>query len=174
MKTEIKYGLLCGTIITAYSAITLFMAGDISTLSPAQFKSFESTGYLRYMILIFMIYLAIRETVKKIKAGASFSSLLKTGIIVALIASLMVGATQAVFILGIPGFFQAYTLQYIEQLRLAGQTEAEIKLALETMSSQSIMQSSWGNGLFYFLLTAFIGCIASLSFAMIMRSRPAF
>jgi len=171
MKTALKFGLICGFLIIAYTLATFYIVGDISKLNPQQFSSFESMGYLRYILLLFILYLAIRESRQKSVEPPSFGSLLKTGILFTLIVSFMVGFMQMAYLYFNPDFFEKYAGLYLAQMKAAGKSAEEINMAKKVMETETVMKTPWANGIFYFFLTAFIGSIAALAFSMILRPR---
>ena len=167
----LKYGLGCGLLIILYSTVTFIFFGDFSKLSPEQFKAFESLGFLRYLLLLITIYLAMRRFKKAPDRPVSFRSLMKTGVQVAFLVAVMVGLMELVYILQHPDFFEKYGAIMLQQMKASGTSDEEIKKTTEAMEQYKFMQTPWANGLFYFFETAFIGNIATLAFAFVMKPR---
>lgn len=172
-KPAWKYGLISGTIILVYSAIALYLLGDPSLAGQAQFGLFQSLGYLRYLILLVFLYLAMRSFRSHAQEAPSFRALMRTGVLVTLVAALMAGLLEGVYLALNPGFYDHYMMAYIGQLKTSGAPESEIRQLEESMKQAGFMKTPLANGLYYFLEMAFVGNIASLAFAMVMRKREA-
>lgn len=173
MKTvTFRYGTGCGLIIILYSILSFWSFGDISKLSQQQFRLFELLGYLRYMLLIVTVYLVLRQSRKDAAGTLSFRSLLKEGVKVSLIIAVIVGVMEMTVVILMPDLYDTFGAIYLEQMKASGSTAEEINMARDQMANNNFLKAPWANGLFYFFETAFIGNIASLAFAAIMKPRP--
>ncbi len=172
-KPAWKYGLISGAIILVYSAIALYMLGDPSLAGQAQFDLFQSLGYLRYLILLVFLYLAMRSFRNQTPEPPTFRPLMRTGVLVTLVAALMAGLLEGVYLVLNPGFYEHYMVAYISRLKTSGAPEVEIRQLEDSLKQAGFMKTPLANGMYYFLEMAFIGNIASLAFAMLMRKRDA-
>ena len=58
-KIALLFGSIAGGIIIVYSAIVFAVFSDFSSLTPSQFGIVETLGYLRYLILLLTVGIAI-------------------------------------------------------------------------------------------------------------------
>jgi|GEM_PF-2527659 len=168
---QLKYGFVTGTIIVVYSLITLYYAGDFSTMDQTKFKMLETLGYLRYLILLVMLYFGLAACRKKSTGPVTFRSLLRAGVVLTLVVSVMVGLMEMIYIYLHPEFYEQYGAVYLQHMQASGASADDIAKAKESMQQYQVMSTPWANGLFYFFETAFIGNIATLAFAFIMKPR---
>lgn len=116
----IKYGVIAGLIIVAIPSIGTLMMGT----GPETYQTGEIIGYSTMILSLLLIFLAVREFKQHTTQPVCFAKILKIGLGVTVIASLMFGLYNVIYATYIePEFMDNYFNYYIENIRQSGQSE---------------------------------------------------
>ncbi len=171
-KHVLQFGILAGVIIFTYSLGVFFFYGDFSRLTPAQLSQLKVLGYLRYIILFLGVFLGMRAFRKSLPPPHGFWQMTKTGILIALLVAVFVGAMEFIYIRFMnPEFYDEYGKVFIEGMRESGEPEQKIAEAQQGLESFSWMRNPVLTGIFYFFETLIVGSIAAAPFGLFLRSR---
>ena len=166
----LRFGLITGLIVIAFSAIVSYSYGDLSQVSIEDLEAMENWGYLRYLFLTVGVILAIRYFRNK-TGKFGLKNLFLTGLLTALMIAILVGLMEAVYMMMNPDFMDQYTRLSMEQLRRGGGSEDELKLKEAQMQQFSWLAHPALMGLFYLVETALIGTIVSVITSLILRKK---
>lgn len=172
-KLILQFGLISGLVIVAYSMTVMFFFGDIAKLSPKEFQMVEVLGFLRYIILLLTVFLAMRAVRKQAETQPGFWPVVRSGILVAVVIAFLVGLMEFGYILSNPGFFEQYGELYLSRLQADGAPEVEIAAARQQMEDFAFMANPVANGIFYFIETALIGTVSALIMGIFLRKKAA-
>jgi hypothetical protein len=173
-KMVLTFGTLAGVVIFAYSMIVFTMIGDFSKITPNQLTLASWLGYLRYLILVLGIVMAMLAYRKSIAGPVEYSRVFLVGMLVAVVTAVFVGLMEYSYMAFInPGFIDQYISITQDAMRQKGSTQAEINATLAEMKNFEWMRNPLLTGLFYFVETSVVGTILSLIAAIFTRRTDA-
>lgn len=163
-KIILKNGLIAGSIVTAFMIIT-----SIIFMKNPDFKPNEILGFGGMLIAFSFVFFGIKEYRDKQNGGKiSFLQALKTGTLIALIASIMYVVTWLIeYTFFFPDFMEKYGAMVIKELQNSTKTSTEIA---EETAKINQMKEWYKNPVYVALLTLmevfpfgfFIALISSL------------
>ncbi|MFN0158098.1 MAG: DUF4199 domain-containing protein [Bacteroidota bacterium] len=104
-KYALQFGILAGVIIFTYTLGVFFFYEDFGQLTPAELSQLEVLGHLRYVILFLGVFLGMRAFRKSIPPPHGFWQVTKTGVLIALLVAVFVGAMEFIYMQFMnPGF----------------------------------------------------------------------
>ena len=170
-KTVLTYGLISGTIVSLWMVVSLAIG----------FEHLDSNwgmilGFTAMIIGFAFIFVAIKNYREHFGDGRiSFAKAFKIGLYISLIASTVYVAVWMIdYYIFIPDFMEKYTAHYLENMKTAGATQAEIS---EATSKMAWYREMYKNPLFVALLTYTeilpLGLVISLiAAAILQRKQP--
>lgn len=170
-KLTLQFGLVAGLVIVGYSLVVMLLFGNIAKLSPKEFQMVEVLGFLRYIILLLAVFLAMRAVRKMPETNPGFWPVVRTGILVALVIALLVGLMEFGYILSNPEFYDQYGEMYLSRMKADGAPEAEIAAAQQQIEDYAFMANPVVSGVFYFIETALVGSVAALIMGIFLRKK---
>lgn len=171
-KTVLTFGIMAGVIIIAYTFVTLLILGDFGKMTPKDLAAAEALGYIRYLILLLGVVMAMVTYRKNVAGPISYGRALRVGVLVAVVTALFVGAMELTYVAFInPEFYDQYAKLTASAMQARGASAAEIAETQSQLQSMQWMTSPGMTGLFYFVETAVIGIILSLIAAIFIRRK---
>lgn len=169
-KPALIFGLLACAVIFFYSFIAFMVFGDWNNMTPRNFKVLIVFGYLKYLVLIIAIFLAMRAF-RKDTISPNYMSIVKIGLLVTLIIAAFIGIGEFLYILLNPDFIDKYNSIQIKIMQTEGASPGQIAAYQQELETFSFMQNPFLSGIFYFLQTFIAGAIVSLIFGIFLRSK---
>lgn len=169
-KSVLSFGLITGVIIIFLSLIFYLLLGGMDTMTPQKMTLIEIFGYLRFVILIIAIFLAMKSF-RKDPGNSTYMSVVKTGLMVALIVSIFIGIGETIYMAVNPGFYDKYGEMEIKSLQEKGIPSEGIAEELKMREDMRWMANPAVAGIFCFLGIFIIGAIASFLLGIFLRSK---
>jgi hypothetical protein len=173
-KLVLTFGTLAGVIIFVYSMIVFTVIGDFSKITPNQLALASWLGYIRYLVLVLGIIMAMIAYRKSVAGTIEYSRVFLVGMLVAVVTAVFVGLMEFSYLTFVnPDFIEQYMKVTMEAMRQDGKTQAEMNKTLAQMESFGWMRNPILTGLFYFVETSIVGTILSLIAAIFTRRTEA-
>jgi hypothetical protein len=169
-KSVLSFGLIASAIIIFYSLIVFLVLGDVDTMTPQKMTILEIFGYLRFLILIIAIFFAMKSFTKD-PDNTTYMSVVKTGLMVALIVSVFIGIGETIYTAANPGLFDKYGEMEIQNLQAKGASLEEIAEERKMREDFRWMANPALAGILCFFGLFFIGAIASFIFGIFMKQK---
>lgn len=169
-KSVLSFAVIAGVIIIFLSLIFYLMLGSVDTMTPQKITLIEIFGYLRILILIIAIFIAMRSF-RKDPGNSAYMSIVKTGLMVALIVSIFIGIGETVYMAANPGFYDKYAEMEIKSLQEKGVPPEGIAEELKIREDMKWMANPAMAGIFCFLGIFIVGAVASFLLGIFLRSK---
>jgi hypothetical protein len=169
-KNIIKYGLIAGSIITAFMVFTVY----IFSTDRETFKSIEWIGFPGIFIAFSMIFLGIKNFRDQMANGElSFGKAFKIGFLIALIASTMYVITwMIIYHTVFPNFIEEYNEHMLNLAKAKNPTPEELTAKIAELDEFKTM---YKKPIFTVLLTYAevfpIGIIFAIVSAVILKKK---
>ncbi|HEX6914554.1 MAG TPA: DUF4199 domain-containing protein [Chitinophagaceae bacterium] len=170
-NVSIRFGIIAGIIIIAYSILVFLVMGDFSSMDAGDFKKVEMLGFLRYIILFLTVFLSIRYFKKQNSGEGTFRQLFLAGLYTALVIAMLVGLMELLYMWLNPQFISQYAELSTRKLQESGASAERIAEHKKQLEQFSWMASPAIMGVYYFLETAVLGAICSAIVGLLMRRR---
>jgi len=133
----IKFGLIAGTVVVAIP----YVAGLITGYGPETYKTAEIIGYTTMILSMLLIFIAVKEYKKKHAGeGLSFFKVFLIGAGISLIAGIMFGIYNLIYVYYIDPDFMAQYYEYsINNIRNSGADAAQIEAQVNQLEQQKEM-----------------------------------
>ncbi len=157
----LKYGLISGCIVVLIPLIGTWVMGT----EPETFKMGEIIGYSTMILSMLIIFLAVNEYKKSIpEHRLTFLDITKIGLGISIIAGVMFGLYNVIYVLYIdPDFMDKYFSYYIHNIQNSGQSEDIINQQIKQLEQDKAMFMSPTFNFFMMFLSVFIiGLIVTL------------
>src|SRR3954466_86605 len=126
-RAVLTFGILAGVLIIAYMIVLFLIFGDFGNIKPENQGLMGVLGYLRYLILMLGIAMAIVTFRKETPGPISYKRAFLTGLYATLIIALFVGAMEFIYMAFLdPHFVEHYTKAMMEGMKQSGASAAEI------------------------------------------------
>lgn len=168
-KTVLKYGLIGGSIVSLFMAVTMPLMDTETDMGNA-----EILGYTSMIVALSTIFIGIRTYRNNQLDGViSFGKAFLTGLYIALIASTLYVITWMILSeFFMPEFMETYWNSSVEKLNASGLSQAEIDVELSSMKS---MMEMYKNPFFKMLITYMeilpVGILVSLISAFVLKKK---
>lgn len=169
-KPVLVFGLLASGVIFFYSFVVFMVFGDWDNMTPRNLQVLTVFGYLRYLILIIAVFLAMRAF-RKDAISPNYMGVVKIGLLVTLIIAVFIGIGECIYIALNPDFMDKYGAVHIRSLQAEGATPEQITAYQQELESFSFMKNPFFTGIFYFFETFIIGAIITLIFGIFLRPK---
>lgn len=169
-KSVLSFGLVAGVIIIFLSLIFYLLLGGVNTMTPQKMTIVEIFGYLRILILIITIFIAMKSF-RKDPGNNTYMSAVKTGLMVALIVSIFIGIGETIYIAVNPGFYEKFGEMEIKSLQEKGVPPEGITEELKMREDMKWMANPAVAGILCFLGIFIIGAITSFLLGIFLRSK---
>jgi hypothetical protein len=171
-KMVLTFGTLAGVVIFVYSMIVFTVIVDFTQITPKQLALASWLGYIRYLVLVLGIIMAMIAYRKSEAGPISYGRVLLVGVLVSMVTAVFVGLMEYSYLAFVnPGFIDQYMKVTMEAMRQNGASEAEMRTTLAMMKSNDWMRNPLFTGLFYFVETSVVGTILSLIAAFFTRRK---
>ncbi|WP_108867483.1 DUF4199 domain-containing protein [Aquimarina aquimarini] len=167
-NTIIRFGSQSALTICILSLVGWYLGKNLD------YSIQEVIGYAGIIVALLFIFFGIKHFRDKENNGiVSFKKALLIGVLIALIAALIFGLLDTIYIKYInPDFITEYYTHYEEQMRNT-LPEAELQTKLAELESQKKIFSNRFMSFFLMFTTVFIiGFIISLISALILQRKP--
>jgi hypothetical protein len=168
-KTVLKFGLICGAILSAMFAVMMPFAEKIG------FDNGMIVGYTIMVLAFLLVFFGIRSYRDTIGHGRiSFGRALGVGLLIVAIAGVCYVVTwEIVYYKFLPDFSEKYAAHAIEKVRNSGKSPEEIAQEVEQMKQ---MMTLYKNNILFNMAVTFleplpVGLIMTLISALILRKR---
>ncbi|HEX2787220.1 MAG TPA: DUF4199 domain-containing protein [Ignavibacteria bacterium] len=168
-KTALTFGLIASAIIIFYSFIFYLIFGDVNTMTPGKMTVMEVFGYLRIITLIIAIFFAMKS-LRKDPNNSTYMSVVKTGLMVALIVSVFIGIGETVYTALNPGLYDKYGEMEIQSLQEKGVSPEGIAEERKMREDLRWMANPVMAGIFCFLGIFVIGVIVALILGIFLKA----
>jgi hypothetical protein len=169
-KMVLTFGTLAGVVIFVYSMIVFTVVIDFKQITPKQLALASWLGYIRYLVLVLGIIMAMIAYRKSVTGPITYGRVLLVGVLVAVVTAVFVGLMEFCYLAFVnPDFIEQYMKITMEAMRQNGATQAEMNATLAQMQSFAWMRSPIFTGLFYFVETSVVGTILALIAAIFTR-----
>jgi hypothetical protein len=169
-KSVLSFGLIAGAIIIFYSFIFYLVFGDVDTITPRKMTIMEIFGYLRILTLIIAIFFAMKSF-RKNPDNTTYMSVVKTGLMVALIVSIFIGIGETVYMAVNPDFYDKYGEMEIQSLQEKGVSPEGIAEEIKMREELRWMANPVLAGIFCFLGIFIIGTIVSFLLGIFLKPK---
>ncbi len=169
-KTVIVFGLIAGTIVSAFMAISVSMYDK-----NADYSGSMLVGYAAMLVSFSFVFVGIKNYRDKHNGGViTFGAAFKTGLFITLIASTMyVIVWLFEYYCFFPDFMDKYAEHVLNQAKTSGVSAAELSSKAAEMEKYKEMYKT---PLFVILLTYAeilpIGLVITLISALILKRKP--
>jgi Protein of unknown function (DUF4199) len=171
-RPVLTFGILSGAVIFGYSMILFLIYGDIATVGTKNLQMMEMLGFLRYLILLLGIVMAVIAYRRGTSGPIGYKRAFLTGFYTASIIALFVGMMEFVYVAFLdPNFYEHYGALMLEVKKQAGAPAAELAALQQEMQTFSWIANPWMTGIFYIGLTAVAGTIIALITAIFGRRK---
>jgi hypothetical protein len=171
-RAALTFGILAGALIFAYMFVLFLIFGDFGNVKPEDMVVTSVLGYLRYLILLLGITMAILTFRKETPGPIGYKRVFLTGLYATLIVALFVGAMEFVYMAFLdPHFVEHYTTVMMEGMKKSGASAAEMAARRRELDNFAWMSNPWATGVFYFSETTVIGTIFTLVAAIFGRRK---
>ena len=169
-KTVLVFGLISGTIISTFMAITMALGAKENN-----FDNGMIWGYTAMLVSFSFIFVGVKNYRDNYQKGLiSFGQAFKTGLLIALIASTMYVVVWMIeYNFYLPDFMDKYSAHLIQQAKESGTSAAELNSQLSQIQQSKEL---YKNPLFFILITYMeifpVGLVVSLISAAILKRKP--
>lgn len=172
-KTVLKYGLIGGAIMAAWTAVVFPLAVKLRGMGGVAFS--QVVGYSAMVLAFVAIFMGVRSYRENVGGGAiTFGRAFKVGILIALIASTCYVVGWEIAYWGfLPDFGDKYAAMTLEKMRADGEPAEKIA----AMEKQMAQFTEWYKNPILNVLITFtevfpVGLLVALVSAAILRKKP--
>src|SRR6185295_17218752 len=121
----LKFGLIAGGIIFAYSYVVFFVLLDFSTMTPKDLEMAQWFGFIRYIVLLLGVIMAMIADRRSVTGPMSYGRSFRVGLLVALVTAVFVGLMEYLYVaFANPEFYNQFAALTLEGMKKSGATAA--------------------------------------------------